>query len=197
MEMSTIKSLATTAVVLGGVCLLYINRKRLAKLFTSHTVDRKPVKQNDDVMVEVCKAFIMYADIFQGLYEPLHKASIGCISQERIKNILTEWNIRMTSIQHIPIGLRGWWTTVIANKDALSYNELQIRSQKVIQMIENCGIIRDKQSELVAESDTNQYYQNVDGIKIEVGQNLHIESPCWYMQSEPVRIIEKGYCEIL
>lgn len=199
METSTIKNILSAAVILGGACLVYVNRKKLYRLFTSHNTKEKAIHTNDkvDTMSDVYKSFIMYADTFQGLYEPMFKASIGKISQERIKNVLTEWNIRMTSIKNIPIGLRGWWSTVIENKDMLSYNELQARSQKVIDMIKNCGIIRDNQSELVAEDDTNLYYQHADGIVFKAGQKLCVESSCWYLPSTPVRIIEKGYCEIL
>ena len=64
-------------------------------------------------------------------------------------------------------------------------------------MIENCGILRDEKTELVADKNTNLYYQHVDGIMFELEQRLMVESPCWYMPTNPVRIIEKGYCELI
>ena len=201
MEMSTIKNIVTAAVVIGGVYLVYANRKRLQNLFgtrKNNTVNGR-VGGNDivDPMSGVYKNFILYADIFQGLYEPMFKASVGSISQERIKNVFAEWNIRMKGINNISIELRGWWSTIIDDKITLTSNELQKRAEQVINMIENCGILRDGNSELVADNNTNLYYQDVDGIMFEQGQKLRVESPCWYMPTNPVRIIEKGYCELL
>lgn len=200
METSTIKNIFSAVCILGGIFLVYANRRRLLNLFVlpdENEAKDKQDKGDDRAMADVCKSFIMYADIFQGLYEPMYKSSVGKIQQERMNNVLAEWDIRMNSIRNIPVGLRGWWATIIANKDTLSYNELLARSQNVIRMIEKCGIIRDKQSELIAKSDTNQYYQHVDDIMFEVGLQLRIESPCWYLPGNPVRIIERGYCEIL
>lgn len=201
MEMSTIKNIVTAAVVIGGVYLVYANRKRLQNLFgtrKNNTVNSR-VGGNDivDPMSGVYKNFILYADIFHGLYEPMFKASVGSISQERIKNVFAEWNIRMKGIKNISIELRGWWSTIIDDKITLTPNELQKRAEQVINMIENCCILRDERSELVADNNTNLYYQHVDGIMFEQGQKLRVESPCWYMPTNPVRIIEKGYCELL
>lgn len=201
MEMSTIKNIVTAAVVIGGVYLVYANRKRLQNLFgtrKNNTVNGR-VGGNDivDPMSGVYKNFILYADIFQGLYEPMFKASVGSISQERIKNVFAEWNIRMKGINNISIELRGWWSTIIDDKITLTSNELQKRAEQVVNMIENCCILRDERSELVADNNTNMYYQHVDGIMFEQGQKLRVESPCWYMPTNPVRIIEKGYCELL
>lgn len=201
MEMSTIKNIVTAAVVIGGVYLVYANRKRLQNLFgtrKNNTVNGR-VGGNDivDPMSGVYKNFILYADIFQGLYEPMFKASVGSISQERIKNVFAEWNIRMKGINNISIELRGWWSTIIDDKITLTSNELQKRAEQVVNMIENCCILRDERSELVADNNTNLYYQHVDGIMFEQGQKLRVESPCWYMPTNPVRIIEKGYCEFL
>ena len=200
MEMNVIRNVAIAVAALGGVCLLYVNRKRLAGRFAPFNGRESGSRQerlNGDSMIEVCEAFLMYADGFQGLYEPLYKASMGKISLERMKNVFAEWDIRMGRIRNIPIVLRGWWTTIVANKDVLSYEELQERLQKVVQMIEGCGIVRDKQSELIAKADTNLYYQHDEDIRFEAGQKLRVESPCWYLPSNPVRIIEKGYAEIL
>lgn len=201
MEMSTIKNIVTAAVVIGGVYLVYANRKRLQNLFgtrKNNTLNGR-VGGNDivDPMSGVYKNFILYADIFQGLYEPMFKASVGSISQERIKNVFAEWNIRMKGINNISIELRGWWSTIIDDKITLASNELQKRAEQVVNMIENCCILRDERSELVADNNTNLYYQHVDGIMFEQGQKLRVESPCWYMPTNPVRIIEKGYCELL
>lgn len=201
MEMSTIKNIVTAAVVIGGVYLVYANRKRLQNLFGTRKTDtvNGRVGGNDivDPMSGVYKNFILYADIFQGLYEPMFKASVGSISQERIKNVFAEWNVRMKGIKNISIELRGWWSTIIDDKITLTSNELQKRAEQVVNMIENCCILRDERSELVADNNTNLYYQHVDGIMFEQGQKLRVESPCWYMPTNPIRIIEKGYCELL
>lgn len=200
MEMSTIKNVVITAVALGGVFLLYMNRKHFLGKQSLPKGNRNKVfseAQSDDAMTCVYKAYLMYADNFQGLYEPMYKASIGAISQERVMNVLREWNIRMSRIINIPIELKGWWSTIIADIDVLPYSELQMRSREIIKMIEGCGIVRDNRSEFIADNDTNQYYQNDDCGKFVTGQKLRVETPCWYLPCNPVRIIEKGYCEIL
>lgn len=198
--MSTLKNLALLAVVCGSAYVLYRNRKTLLQLFTNRRADVNPKKDNQIIskaMQEVCQAFIVYADNFQGLYEPLYKASQGVISQERKYNLLTEWNIRMNNIMQIPIGLKSWWTTIVANLETLSDEELQKRATLVWEMIKSSGIIRDNRKELTAEDDTSMYYQNAEGKIWEVGQKLHIDSPCWYIQSTTVRVVEKGYCDII
>lgn len=201
MDMSTIKNVAiTTAIVFGGVFLLYANRKKLFGSLGKSKSKKNMVmseRKNDDAMAGVYKAYLMYADNFQGLYEPLYKASVGVISQERMINLLREWDIRMNRITNLPIELRGWWSTINADLDVLSYDELQMRSQNIMRMIEGCGIIRDNRAELVADEEVNLYYQNDDGVLLKIGQKLRVETPCWYLPCNPVRIIEKGYCEFL
>ena len=201
MEMSTIRNIMTATVVIAGACLVYANRKQLQNLFGTRKTNtvKGRAGSNDvvDPMSGVYKNFILYADIFQGLYEPMFKASVGSISQERIINVFAEWDIRMKGIKNIPIELRGWWSTIIDDKITLTSNELQKRAEQVVNMIENCGILRDGNSELIADNNTNLYYQHVDGIMFEQGQKLRVESPCWYLPTNPVRIIEKGYCELL
>jgi len=197
MEESTLKNIVTIAAVFGGAWLVYANRHKLHDIFVSRKSVRRKEVHGHDAMSDVRGSFVAYADIFQGLYEPMFKASVGEVSQERMKNVITEWDIRMNTIKNIPIGLRGWWSTIVDNKDALSYNELQVRAVNVMRMLEQSGIVRDSHSYLTADNETNRYYQHIDGVAFESGQKLHVESACWYMHGNPVRIIEKGYCEIV
>lgn len=158
---------------------------------------RKRVKETSNAMTEVCQAFLLYADNFQGLLETMYKASVDSISHERMKNVLMEWDIRMGNIAQSPICLRSWWATVIVGYESLTDKELQGRARSVVQMILSSGIVRDDKTEIVAVEDTGLYYQHVDGETWSVGQKLSVESPCWYLSSSPVRIIEKGYCRTL
>jgi hypothetical protein len=199
MDMSTVKNVAIVALVLGTAYIAYANRKRLLRLLASGK-DKRPkrrVKNTNDAMKEVCQAFLMYADNFQGLFETMYKASVGSISHERMRNVLQEWDIRMGNIAQPPICLRSWWATVIAGSESLTDKEMQDRAQSVIQMVMSCGIVRDDRTEIVAAEDTGMYYQHVDGGKRNVGQKLSVESPSWYLPSSPIRIIEKGYCKTL
>lgn len=199
MDMSTVKNLALLAFMCGAAYAVYRNRKKILGAFIGKRTDvqkRKSVSANK-TMQDVCNAFMVYANNFQGLYEPLYKASQGTLSQERKSNVLKEWDIRMGNISLIPIGLKSWWTTIVANLDSLSDKELQKQAAQVMEMIKACGIIRDNQKKLTAKSDTSLYYQNSEGKTWSIGQELLVESPCWYVRSTPVRVIEKGYCEII
>lgn len=200
MVMSTIKSILSTAILLGGACLIYANRDKLFRRFTSRkSEENKSSQEEGDTggLKEVCQFFIMYADIFQGLYEPMFKASLGRLSVERMRNVLTEWDIRVRSIGNAPVSLCEWWATVVADIDVLPNKEMQARAVMTMQMIDNCGIVRDNKTDFVADDETCRYYQHVDGLIFKTGQKLRVESPCWFMPTQPVRIIEKGYCEIL
>ena len=200
MEMSTVKNVTIGAIVLGAVFYLaYINRDRIKRFIIAEQDERPNRKESQvgDAMAELGQAFLMYADNFQGLYEPIYKASIGAISQERIRNVLMEWDIRMGNISQAPICLKSWWSTVSVGMESLAREELIDRAQRIIQMIHMCGIIRDNKKELVAVDDTNMFYQNDDGVMWSIGQKLRVESPCWYIQCTPVRVIEKGYCELI
>lgn len=198
MDMGTVKNVAIVALVLGTAYIAYTNRKRLLNFLSGRNEKpRKREKETSNAMKEVCQAFLMYADNFQGLFETMYKASVGSISHERTRNILREWDIRMGNIAQAPIGLTSWWATVIVDDDKLTDKELQNRAQGVVQMILSCGIVRDDRTEFMAVEDTGMYYQHIDGDKWNVGQKLCVESPSWYLPSNPVRIIEKGYCRTL
>ena len=106
------------------------------------------------------------------LKQAINKTLFAVSTQERIKNVFAEWNIRMKGIKNIPIELRGWWSTIIDEKVILNADELQKRAGQVVSMIENCGILRDEKTELVADKNTNLYYQHVDGIMFELEQRL-------------------------
>jgi len=199
MDMSTAKNVAIFALLLGTAYLAYVNRKQLFRILRPQ-LKKKPKRrerETGNAMAEVCQAFLMYADNFQGLFETMYKASVGAISEERKMNVLREWDIRMKNIAQAPIGLKSWWSTVVANIESLTNDDLQERAIQVINMIKSCRIIRDDRKEIFANEDTSMFYQNQDGKTWKVGQRLQVDSPCWYMQSNPVRIIEKGYCEIL
>lgn len=198
--MSTVKNAAIVAfLLLAIVYLAYVNRKWLLNLILPKK-NKEPegkAKKTWNAMTDVSESFLLYADSFQGLFGTMYKASVDAISYERKRNVLMEWDIRMGSQTQVPIGLKSWWSTVIANIDTSSDKELQDSAQSVIEMIRLSGIVRDKQTEIVAAENTGIYYQHSEGAKWNVGQKLRIESPCWYLPSNPVRIIEKGYCEIL
>lgn len=199
MDMSTAKNVAIVALLLGTAYIAYVNRKQLLRILRPQQ-EKKPKRrehETGDAMNEVGRAFLMYADNFQGLLETMYKASVGAISEERTRNVLREWDIRMKNIAQAPIGLKSWWATVIVDSETLTDKELQGRAKQVIQMILSCGIVRDEQTEMVAQEDTCLYYENSVGSKLVAGQELRIESPCWYLPGNPARIIEKGYCEII
>ena len=64
-------------------------------------------------------------------------------------------------------------------------------------MIKKCGIIRDDRKELIVREDTSMYYQQSNGVPLNIGKQIRVESPCWYLPTTPVRVLEKGYCEIV
>lgn len=199
MDMSTAKNVAIVALLLGTAYLAYVNRKQLLRILRPQQ-EKKPKRrerETGDAMAEVGQAFLMCADNFQGLLETMYKASVGAISEERTRNVLKEWDIRMKIIAQAPIGLKSWWSTVIVDSGSLTDIELQGRAKQVVQMILSCGIVRDEQTEIVTQEDTCLYYENSDGSKLVAGQKLSIESPCWYLPGSPVRIVEKGYCEMI
>ena len=197
--MSTVKSVTIVAFLLGTCLLAYGNRKRLLKFLETKQGEKRMRGECNagDAMAEVCRSFLMYADNFQGLFEPMYKASIGSISLERMRNVLMEWNIRMGNIGQAPISLKSWWATIIADFDNLLAPELQGLAESVVKMIFASGIVRDNKKDFVAEKDTNMFYQHPNGLIWNIGQKLRVESPCWFLSSIPVRIIEKGYCEII
>lgn len=199
MDMSTAKNVVIVAVLLGTAYLAYANRKQLLGILRPERT-KKPKRRETktgNAMNEVCKAFLMYANDFQGVYEPMYQASVGAISFERMRNVLKEWDIRMGNIGQPPICLKSWWLTMVADCDTLTAKEFEARCQQVIQMVLASGIIRDDQTEIMAKTETGMYYQESNNSSIESGQRLRVESPCWYLPSNPVRIVEKGYCEII
>lgn len=199
--MNTFKhvAIAATVAALAGVAY-YLCRDKIGNLFNQESEPEPPQKKKnnpEDAMKELGRAFLRYADNFQGLYEPMYKASIGAISFERMRNVLTEWDIRIGNIGNIPISLKSWWSTVWTDNGKISDEKLQERAQEVIRMISSSGIIRDDRTELTAEADTDRFYQPSSDEKWTEGQKLRVETPCWYIQTTPVRIIEKGYCIII
>ena len=196
MNKSTNKIVESVTMLWEFIYSLVINIKRILQPGVDENSERKDVEINE-AMTKVCESFLMFANNFQGVYEPMYKASVGGISLERMRNVLRTWDIRMGNICQPPICLRCWWATVVADSDTLAVQDLQERCQQVVQMILESGIVRDDKNEFVASTDTGVYYQELDNRKIERGQNLRVDSPCWYLPSNPIRIIEKGYCELI
>ena len=194
--MNTVKNMTIAFVILGTACIAYVNRERIKKILLGETEapKRNRPRKGVNAMEEVRQAFLMFADNFQGLYEPMYKASIGTISFERKLNVLMEWDIRINSIGNLPVSLKGWWSTIVANLSSLSDDELQKRATTVIEMVKSCNIIRDQKTQLTVNEETMSYYQRSDGNNLVKGQKIHVETPCWYLDSTPVRILEKGYC---
>ena len=189
--MKTYKIIALS--LLLGFVVFYVLKKKMENQVDNQKGEG-PNKKTDMDPAEVRKAFLLDADNFQGIYEPLYKASQGIVSVERKRNVLREWDLRMRGVNR---PLKDWWTTVAVGLDTLTDDELKRRAQQVVAMLGQCGVVRDGRTELVAEADTSMYYQNVDGKVWSVGQRLRVESPCWYINCQPVRILEKGCCEIL
>jgi hypothetical protein len=197
--MKVLKIFLILVLLSGILCYVYVNRKKLIALIRSFRDEKSqlipPIRQI--TASEEGKAFIFYADNFQGLYETLYKASQGVISAERMKNVLTEWDIRMGNISQAPASLSQWWSTLIAGYDSSTGEELQSRAQLIFQMIQSSGIVRDEKKEFIAADDITMYYQTLEGALLTPGQKIRVESPCWFLPGNPVRIIEKGLCEIL
>lgn len=200
------KSLALIALAAGGGALVaYAYRDKLKEIINpkggkksgKKPADNKQRSKSDNAMTDVCNAFVEYAENFSGLYETMYKASIGTISMERKRNLLTEWDLRMDNLVKAPGCLKGWWASVVIDKDSLTDEELQHCAQQILDMVLACKIVRDQRNELVADADTAQYYLCEDGSSWEVGQKLRVKSPCWYIPCSPPRILEKGYCEIV
>lgn len=196
--MSALKTLFTIAVMGGSAYLAYTHRDKILELIQTIKKSRCKNPQIPEkphaAIDEVCTAFLTYADRFEGLYEPLYKASLSSISQERMGNVLNEWRIRISSIgESIPSCLKSWWISV-AEEQGLS---LQERAQKIIGMVFSCRIVRDGRKEFTAQEDITRFYQEADGKPLGKGVRLRVVSPCWYVSGDPVRILEKGFCEIL
>jgi len=201
MDMNTIKNLAFAVILIGSAYFAYVNRDRL-KRFLTGDVEEKPNSRRKatssmNAVDEVCQAFLLFADNFYGVYEPLYKASINEISLERKRNIFMEWDIRMENVGNAPFCLKSWWSTISADIAHLSDGELQERAKTAIEMIKKGGIIRDDRKDLIVSEDTSMYYQQSNGTPLNIGKQIRVESPCWYLPTTPVRILEKGYCEIV
>lgn len=197
--MRVVKIFLILVLLSGIICCVYLNRKKLIALIRSFRDEKVQPKPPIRLITasEEGKAFIFYADNFQGLYETLYKASQGVISVERMKNVLTEWDIRMGNISQAPACLSQWWSTLIAGYESSTGEDLQSRARRVFQMIQSSGIVRDEKKEFIAADDITMYYQTLEGALLTPGQKVRVESPCWFLPGNPVRIIEKGLCEIL
>ena len=195
--MSVLKPFITITVIAGVTYLAYVHRDEIMKFILEmkdKMSPKKPEQPAENPIQEVCKAFLPYADRFEGLYEPLVKASLSTISEERAGNVLEEWRIRFSGIgPSAPSCLKSWWVSV-AEAEGLTPQE---RAGKILDMVFSCNIVRDGKKEFTAGADTSLYYQEIDGKAWKEGDRLRVESPCWYVPGEPVRILEKGFCEII
>lgn len=186
------------AAIIGIVFLAFVYRKRYMAMRITRARDKE--KENSvsaTAIADVCSEFILFADIFRGIYEPMYKASKGMISHERIKNTFLEWNIRIESINKRYERIRSWLMAITEGIDSLSKEELQGRALQIMDMIGQCGIRRDNRTELICDEETGRYYDTHNGSTMKCGKQLRVESPSWYINSTPVRIIEKGFCETI
>ena len=195
--MSVLKPFITITVIAGATYVAYVYRDRIRKFILEmkdKLSQKEPEQPAPDPIQEVCKAFLPYANRFEGLYEPLVKASLATISEERAGNVLEEWRIRFSGIgPSAPSCLKSWWVSV-AGAHGLTPQE---RAGRILDMVFSCNIVRDGKKEFTAAADTILYYQEAGGKAWKEGDRLRVESPCWYVPGEPVRILEKGFCEII
>lgn len=172
-----------------------------AEPVASHPVyDEKsdePKRIDSDKGVAGSKAsleFLMYADNFSGLYETMYKVSKGRLSDERMKNVLTQWSIRMDNIPNMPSDLKKWHAESGLIQLITSRADMQECAQKIMWLVDKSGIKRDSSIDFKAGADISLYYQDDDDKNLSAGMEVRVCSPCWYLSSEPVRIIEKGTC---
>lgn len=210
---NTLKPIVLIAAVIGvaGAAVVIYKLKDRIKGMIKEFRDSKPVtttpvydvrsdepKQTDsDGDLADSKAspeFLMYADNFSGLYEKMCKVSEGILSDERMKNILTQWRIRMDNIPNMPSDLKKWRAESGLTQLFSSRAAMQECAQKIMRLVDKSGIKRDSRIDFKSGEDISLYYQDDDDKDLSAGMKVRVCSPCWYLPSEPVRIIEKGIC---
>ena len=174
MNTSTKIELSVISIIgIGAAAWLYWKHKRPTEpqknsKRSSHNI---PIKKNENVALKaVSNEFVACADSFRGIYESLYNVANTPCSREVIFNVLSEWDIRMNNIPNIPTNLKMWWKTIAINIEALGEKQLRDKAAQILEMIDAAGIIRCNNPE-----------------------EISLSYKCWYMNTTPVRIIEKIY----
>lgn len=160
---------------------------------TTATLER-PTTSVNGVASRVEREFADRADRFGGLYESLHMACTVARDADECREVLSEWEVRLTNISGE--ALQQKWRDVVREATGLSeFGGGEAANDEAVfllgarwrELLSSWGMERDERTTFVLEEDEKRRYR-ISGDR-QVGEQLEVELPCWTYKGE---VIERG-----
>jgi hypothetical protein len=145
--------------------------------------DSQQNKAIDRIIAEGVKA---HAEVFTGLYEPMHMVASGRLDGKL--GAFDEWCLRSGNIND---GTSYSEIFVSRFSDFRNWDDIEFikNAQLILHGISKAGVIRDSFNEFRVDGNTCLRYGTLDGREINEGEVVHVLMPCWHIDD---LILEKG-----
>jgi hypothetical protein len=127
-----------------------------------------------------------HAKAFIGLYEPMRMIRDGELKLSQ--GVFADWDVRVGNIDDAP-ALARYWNEVFAGFK--SWNEVVYTKMagELLEFAKAAGIIRGEEAEVIVDRSVLQRYYAKDGVYIERGAKVKVETPYWIVGDT---VLEKG-----
>lgn len=185
--MKILRNLISLAAGVSVGALAYRFRKELSQ--TCRIILGK-IKQDKSVECDnpPFDTFSVYAERFSGMYEPLYKAA-NSADEKKLLKLIEQWGVRVASQSSSE--LSSWWNLSVEHN---GFSLLQ-KAEAILSMIEKNGIIRDSRKLFKVTTNDFQLYRNIDNEELSLESKVNVITPCWYINSNPIYVVEQGYVE--
>ena len=153
---------------------------------SKHRKNKQKQETQRQVKLNVINEIIKNANMFIGLYEPLHM-----IEKKRLRqsdSVFADWNTRIENLGQSSDIYRYWKDNYSGFTD-WSIDEAAKKAYEFLSLLNKAGISRSTETNIIVSANVFKRYASKDGINIEPGTETVVELPYW---SCGERILEKG-----
>ncbi|MCL2742069.1 MAG: hypothetical protein FWE70_08220 [Oscillospiraceae bacterium] len=126
------------------------------------------------------------AGSFVGLFEPIHRISVGEIKGGM--GIWADWDVRMANLGGAPELVR-FWKGAFGGFERWDEGRLMEGAKTLVGLLSGAGIERGSETEVTADGGAYKRYSTLDGNPIAAGRKARVVSPYWHKGGE---VLEKG-----
>lgn len=145
----------------------YFSHNNYSNINEEHPVSDVIVSAKPNINYDIGKAksqFLQNQTKFYGIYENLYNQVYNKSKNEAID--LLDWDSRISLLDN-SVDLQALW------------NDMKLSPESFLAFIEQCGVSRDEQSQIVASESTRYEYIEFDGKDIIVNETYKVIKPCW------------------
>jgi len=127
-----------------------------------------------------------HAKAFIGLYEPMRMIRDGELKLSQ--GVFADWDVRVGNIDDAP-ALTRYWNDVFAGFESWNEAVYAKMASELLEFAKKAGINQGEETQVVVDRSVLQRYHAKDGVYIERGATVKVETPCWIAGDT---VLEKG-----